>query len=142
MTSARLKNRSQFVGLQDLFLVKVRGYKRKGKGAGSRYPIQGRPGDIGKQRNQIQNFITAGMDAVIVNLVDTTATPKMTKLVTWIRFELVTQDNYKETSRGDAVPAPLLWRRLCQTPAFSKIPTISALRKVWTSPLLLLVVRS
>ena len=46
-------------------------------------------GDIGKQLNQIQNFITQGMDAIIVNPVDTTATPKMTKLVTEAGIPLV-----------------------------------------------------
>ena len=46
-------------------------------------------GDIGKQLNQIQNFITQGMDAIIINPVDTTATPKMTKLVTTVGIPLV-----------------------------------------------------
>ncbi len=46
-------------------------------------------GDIGKQLNQIQNFITQGMDAIIINPVDTTATPKMTKLVTAASIPLV-----------------------------------------------------
>jgi inositol transport system substrate-binding protein len=46
-------------------------------------------GDIGKQLNQIQNFITQRMDAIIINPVDTTATPKMTKLVTDAGIPLV-----------------------------------------------------
>ena len=37
-------------------------------------------GDIGKQLNQIQNFMAQKVDAIIVNPVDTSATPKMTKL--------------------------------------------------------------
>lgn len=37
-------------------------------------------GDIGKQLNQIQNFQAQKVDAIIVNPVDTSATPKMTKL--------------------------------------------------------------
>ena len=37
--------------------------------------------DVGRQLNQIQNFIAAKVDAIIVNAVDTDATPKMTKLV-------------------------------------------------------------
>lgn len=37
--------------------------------------------DVGKQLNQIQNFIAQKVDAIIVNPVDTDATPKMTKLV-------------------------------------------------------------
>jgi len=36
--------------------------------------------DVGKQLNQIQNFIAAKVDAIIVNPVDTDATPKMTQL--------------------------------------------------------------
>lgn len=36
--------------------------------------------DVGKQLNQIQNFIAQKVDAIIVNPVDTDATPKMTKL--------------------------------------------------------------
>jgi inositol transport system substrate-binding protein len=36
--------------------------------------------DVGKQLNQIQNFIAQKVDAIIVNPVDTDATPKMSKL--------------------------------------------------------------
>ncbi len=36
--------------------------------------------DVGKQLNEIQNFIAEKVDAIIVNPVDTDATPKMTKL--------------------------------------------------------------
>lgn len=35
--------------------------------------------DVGKQLNQIQNFVAAGVDAIIVNPVDTDATVAMTK---------------------------------------------------------------
>jgi len=35
--------------------------------------------DVGKQLNQIQNFVAAGVDAIIVNAVDTDATVAMTK---------------------------------------------------------------
>jgi inositol transport system substrate-binding protein len=37
--------------------------------------------DIGRQLNQIQNFIAQKVDAIIVNPVDTDATPRMTRLV-------------------------------------------------------------
>lgn len=37
-------------------------------------------GDIGKQLSQIQNFMAQKADVIIVNPVDTSATPKMTKL--------------------------------------------------------------
>lgn len=45
--------------------------------------------DIGKQLNQIQNFIAQGVDAIIVNPVDTDATPKMTALATAAGVPLV-----------------------------------------------------
>jgi inositol transport system substrate-binding protein len=37
--------------------------------------------DIGRQLNQIQNFIAQRVDAIVVNPVDTDATPRMTQLV-------------------------------------------------------------
>ncbi len=46
-------------------------------------------GDVGKQLNQIQNFIAQKVDAIIVNVVDTDATPKMTKLATQAGIPLV-----------------------------------------------------
>jgi inositol transport system substrate-binding protein len=45
--------------------------------------------DIGKQLNQIQNFIAAKVDAIIVNPVDTDATPKMTALAAKAGIPLV-----------------------------------------------------
>ena len=46
-------------------------------------------GDVGKQLNQIQNFIAQKVDAIIVNAVDTDATPKMTKLASSAGIPLV-----------------------------------------------------
>lgn len=45
--------------------------------------------DVGKQLSQIQNFIAQGVDAIIVNPVDTDATPSMTKLATQAGIPLV-----------------------------------------------------
>ena len=45
--------------------------------------------DIGRQLNQIQNFIAQKVDAIIVNPVDTDATPKMTRLAVSARIPLV-----------------------------------------------------
>jgi inositol transport system substrate-binding protein len=45
--------------------------------------------DIGRQLNQIQNFIAQKVDAIIVNPVDTDATPRMTRLVTQAGIPLV-----------------------------------------------------
>ena len=45
--------------------------------------------DIGRQLNQIQNFIAQKVDAIIVNPVDTDATPRMTRLAVTARIPLV-----------------------------------------------------
>jgi len=45
--------------------------------------------DIGRQLNQIQNFIAQKVDAIIVNPVDTEATPRMTRLVVSAGIPLV-----------------------------------------------------
>lgn len=45
--------------------------------------------DVGRQLNQMQNFIAAKVDAIIVNPVDTDATSKMTKLATQAGIPLV-----------------------------------------------------
>jgi ABC-type sugar transport system substrate-binding protein len=72
------------------FLVKVReAMTEKAKELGVQIQFVEAQGDIGKQLNQIQTFISQGTDAIIVNPVDTTATPKMTKLVTEAGIPLV-----------------------------------------------------
>jgi inositol transport system substrate-binding protein len=45
--------------------------------------------DVGKQLSQIQNFIAQKVDAIIVNPVDTDATPKMTKMVSDAKIPLI-----------------------------------------------------
>ena len=45
--------------------------------------------DIGRQLNQIQNFVAQKVDAIIVNPVDTDATPRITRLVTHAGIPLV-----------------------------------------------------
>ena len=45
--------------------------------------------DIGRQLNQIQNFMAQKVDAIIVNPVDTDATPRMTRLAVAARIPLV-----------------------------------------------------
>ena len=72
------------------FLVNVRqAMTEKAKELGVEIQFVEAQGDIGKQLSQIQNFITQKMDAIIVNPVDTTATPKMTQLVTEAKIPLV-----------------------------------------------------
>jgi inositol transport system substrate-binding protein len=53
--------------------------------------------DIGRQLNQIQNFIAQKVDAIIINPVDTDATPRMTRLVSQAGIPLV----YVNRSPGD-----------------------------------------
>ncbi|AOJ24608.1 MULTISPECIES: sugar ABC transporter substrate-binding protein [Burkholderia] len=45
--------------------------------------------DVGKQLSQVQNMIAQKVDAIIVNPVDTDATPKITKMVTAAKIPLV-----------------------------------------------------
>lgn len=46
---------------------------------GVKLQLEDAQNDVGKQLNQIQNFVAAGVDAIIVNPVDTDATVAMTK---------------------------------------------------------------
>ncbi|KZL26222.1 sugar ABC transporter substrate-binding protein [Pseudovibrio sp. WM33] len=46
-------------------------------------------GDIGKQIDQVQNFVAQGVDAIIVNPADTSATPRITKLANSAGIPLV-----------------------------------------------------
>jgi len=72
------------------FLVKVKeAMTEKAKELGVQIQFMEAQGDIGKQLNQIQTFMSQGIHAIIVNPVDTTATPKMTKLVTGAGIPLV-----------------------------------------------------
>ena len=72
------------------FLVKIReAMEQKAKDLGVQIQFVEAQGDIGKQLNQIQTFNSQDMDALIVNPVDTMASPKMTKLVTEAGVPLV-----------------------------------------------------
>jgi inositol transport system substrate-binding protein len=72
------------------FLVKVReAMTEKARELGVQIQFVEAQGDIGKQLNQIQTFLSQGIDAIIVNPVDTMATPKMTELVTKAGVPLV-----------------------------------------------------
>jgi ABC-type sugar transport system substrate-binding protein len=65
----------------DTFLTVLRkGIEKAGADAGQPVQIEIADDDVGKQLSQIQNFIAAKVDAVIVNAVDTSATSPMTKL--------------------------------------------------------------
>ncbi len=59
------------------------------KKAGATVQVEDAQNDVGKQLSQIQNFIAQKVDAIIVNPVDTDATPKMTKMVTDAKIPLI-----------------------------------------------------
>ena len=65
----------------------MKGYAEKQSGVGIQF--EDAQDDVGKQLNQIQNFISQKVDAIIVNPVDTDATPKMTELATKAGIPLV-----------------------------------------------------
>ena len=72
------------------FLVKIReAMEEKAKERGVQIQFVEAQGDIGRQLNQIQTFASQGVDAIIVNPVDTMASPKMTKLVTDVGIPLI-----------------------------------------------------
>ena len=74
----------------DNFLTAVRA-NMKERAQQLRVPLQfeDAENDIGRQLNQIQNFIALHVDAIIVNPVDTDATPRMTRLVSAAGIPLV-----------------------------------------------------
>ena len=65
----------------DTFLTVLRkGIEKSAADANQPVQIEIADDDVAKQLSQIQNFIAAKVDAIIVNAVDTTATAPMTKL--------------------------------------------------------------
>lgn len=74
----------------DTFLTILRnGIADSGKKAGANVQIEDGKNDVGTQLSQIQNMIAQKVDAIIVNPVDTDATPKITKMVTDAKIPLV-----------------------------------------------------
>ncbi|AJY12528.1 sugar ABC transporter substrate-binding protein [Burkholderia dolosa] len=56
---------------------------------GATVQIEDAGNDVGKQLSQVQNMIAQKVDAIVVNAVDTDATPKITKMVTAAKIPLV-----------------------------------------------------
>ena len=74
----------------DNFLTSVRNAiadEAKAKGVTAQF--EDAQDDVSKQLSQIQNFIAQKVDAIIVNPVDTSATPKMTELAVAAKIPLV-----------------------------------------------------
>lgn len=65
----------------------MKGYAEKQPGVAVQF--EDAQDDVSKQLSQIQNFISQKVDAIIVNPVDTDATPKMTELATKAGIPLV-----------------------------------------------------
>ena len=74
----------------DNFLTSVRNaITDEAKAKGVTLQVEDANDDTGKQISQIQNFIAQKVDAIIVNPVDTSATPKMTELAVAAKIPLV-----------------------------------------------------
>ena len=74
----------------DTFLTLLKnGTVDAGQKAGATVQVEDAQNDVGKQLSQIQNLIAQKVDAIIVNPVDTDATPKITKMVTDAGIPLV-----------------------------------------------------
>src|SRR2546430_9721519 len=74
----------------DNFLTAVRAsMKERAKQLSVPIQCEDAQNDIGRQLNQIQNFIAQKVDAIIVNPVDTDATPTMTRLAVRAGIPLV-----------------------------------------------------
>lgn len=76
---------------EHLFLVKIRGaIQTQARGMEDvEVQFEDAQGDVGRQISQVQNFIAQGVDALIVNAADTSATRGMTKLATRAGIPLV-----------------------------------------------------
>src|SRR4051794_40771013 len=76
---------------EHLFLVKMRDAMQKQANGLNDVSLQfeDAQGDVGRQVNQVQNFIAQGVDAIIVNAADTSATAGITKMVTGAGIPLV-----------------------------------------------------
>jgi inositol transport system substrate-binding protein len=74
----------------DNFLTAVRAsMKDRAQQLGVQIQFEDAENDIGRQLNEIQNFIAQHVDAIIVNPVDTDATPRMTHLAASAGIPLV-----------------------------------------------------
>lgn len=74
----------------DNFLTVLRnGMQDYAEEKGVNLQVEDAQNDVGKQLNHIQNFMAQGVDAIIVNPVDTDATPAMTQLATQAGIPLV-----------------------------------------------------
>ena len=86
----------------DNFLTILRNaMTQEAKDKGVEIQFEDAKGDIGNQTSQIQNFIASGVNAIIVNPVDTSATPQMWKLTVDAKIPLVFVNRKPD---GDTLP--------------------------------------
>ena len=78
------------VDYNDTFRALLRdGVAAAAKSQGAQVSFEDAKADVGTQLNQIQNFIAGKFDAIIVQAVDTDATPKMTKIAAAANVPLI-----------------------------------------------------
>ncbi len=90
-TSAMAENIGvTMAAFDDNFLTVLRNAMiAKGEEMGATLQLEDAQNEVGKQLNQIQNFVASGVDAIIVNPVDTDATIPMSKLAAEAGIPLV-----------------------------------------------------
>ena len=71
---------------------------KEAKARGITVQFEDARGDVGRQTDQVQSFISAGVDAIIVDPVNSAGTPAITKLVTKAGIPLV----YVNRTPGDS----------------------------------------
>jgi inositol transport system substrate-binding protein len=103
---------AQKVGLamanQDTFLAYMSDALRaQAKKVGANVQMEIAGDDVGKQLNQIQNFIAQRVEAIIVNPVDTDVTPRITRLVTAANIPLIYVN--RRPADFEKLPAGVAW---------------------------------
>ncbi|TBY58910.1 sugar ABC transporter substrate-binding protein [Rhizobium leguminosarum bv. viciae] len=73
--------------------VLVKGIKDRAAQSNQSLQVEFAEGDVNRQLSQVQNFIASKVDAIIVNTVETSATPTMTKLAADAGIPLVYVNN-------------------------------------------------
>ena len=88
----------------DNFLTSLReAMTARAQEVGASIQFEDAQGDVGKQLSQLQNFIAQGVDAIVMNPVDTSATPRMTKLATEAGIPLVYVNRQPEEQLPEGV---------------------------------------
>ena len=118
----------------DNFLTVLRnGIQAQADAAGLSVQIEDAQDDVAKQLDQINNFIASGVDAIIVNPVDTSATQAMTDAAAAAGVPLV----YVNRSRSTSTPCPTIrpsWPRTKSTRARSRPSKFAASSRKRASP--------